>query len=177
MPHPSRPRSLPLAIAGLVAALGLAACTGAGATASPSAAMMDESPSPSAAMMDESPSPSAAMMDESPSPVSTGAFHGVDGTATGTVALFHQADGSFVVTFEDFSINEATGIHVVVVTNKDVMSSSEIDKAAIVDLGPLKATSGMQDFPVPASADAMTYHTVVLWDTAMAHAVAAAPLQ
>ena len=28
----------------------------------------------------------------------------------------------------------------------------------IVDLGPLKGTSGMQDFPVPASADAMTYH-------------------
>ena len=34
----------------------------------------------------------------------------------------------------------------------------------------------MQDYTVPASADAMTFHTVVLWDTEMAHAVAAAPL-
>ncbi len=35
----------------------------------------------------------------------------------------------------------------------------------------------MQDFVVPASADAMTYHTVVLWDTEMTHPIAAAPLQ
>ncbi len=144
---------------------------------SPSAAMMEESPSPSAAMMEESPSPSAAMMEESPSPVSMGLFHAVDGTATGTAALFHRADGSFVVTFEDFSIASAANTSVVLVPNKDVKADGDIDKASIVDLGPLKGTSGMQDFAVPASANAMTYHAVVLWDTTMAHAIAAAPLQ
>ena len=45
-----------------------------------------------------------------------------------------------------------------------------------MDLGALKGTSGMQDFVVPATADAMTLHTVVLWDTEMTHAIAAAPL-
>jgi len=35
----------------------------------------------------------------------------------------------------------------------------------------------MQDFVVPSSTDAMTYHTVVLWDTEMTHAIAAAPLR
>ena len=50
---------------------------------------------------------------------------------------------------------------------------------AFLDLGPLKATAGMQDFVVPAAmtAGAMGYHTVVLWDSQMVHAVAAAPLK
>ena len=110
-------------------------------------------------------------------PVSQGTFHKVDGTASGTAALFHNADGSFTITFEDFSIASAAGTNVILVTNKDVTKDGDIDKTKIVDLGPLKGTSGMQDFKVPASADAMTLHTVVLWDTAMAHAIAAAPLQ
>ena len=135
-------------------------------------AMMEHSASPSAsAMMEHSPSPSAA------APVSKGTFHNVDGTATGTVALFHNADGIFTVTFEDFSIASAAGTNVVLVTNKDVTKDGDIDKTTLVDLGPLTGTSGMQDFKVPASADAMTFHTVVLWDTGMAHAIAAAPLQ
>jgi hypothetical protein len=45
-----------------------------------------------------------------------------------------------------------------------------------VDLVPLKGTSGIQDCTVPASADAMTLHMVVLRDTGMGHAIAAAPL-
>ena len=109
--------------------------------------------------------------------VSTGKFHKVDGRASGSATLFHQADGSFVITFEDFSIPSDSMTHVILVTNKDVTNDSDIDKTAIVDLGPLKGTSGMQDFAVPASASAMTLHTVVLWDTEMAHAIAAAPLQ
>ena len=90
--------------------------------------------------------------------------------------MFHRPDGSFVVTFEDFSIAGASNIDVILVTNKDVTSDSDIDKTAIVDLGPLKGTSGMQDFAVADAADAMSLHTVVLWDTQMAHAIAAAPL-
>ena len=163
--HPPS-RLTPLAAAGFAVALIAGACTSAGATSSPSTAMMEESPSPS-----------TAMMESSPAPVSMGAFHAVDGTATGTAALFHQPDGSFVVTFENFSIASAANTNVVLVPNKDVKADGDIDKASIVDLGRLKGTSGMQDFVVPASANAMTYHAVVLWDTQMAHAIAAAPLQ
>ena len=197
-----------LTAAGFALAFAAGACSSAGASASPSPAMIESSPSPSAAMMEDSPSPSAAMMEHSPSPsaammehspspsaammehspspsaaasqaapVSMGTFHAVDGAATGSAALFHRADGSFVVTFENFSIASAASTDVVLVPNKDVKADGDIDKASIVDLGPLKGTSGMQDFAVPASANAMTYHAVVLWDTQMAHAIAAAPLQ
>ena len=173
-----------IAIAGLLALAGCtAAATATPPTPSPSA-MVEHSAMPSeSAMMEHSPSPSAsAMMEHSPSPgaaapVSKGTFHNVDGSATGTVALFHNADGSFTITFEDFSIASAAGTNVVLVTNKDVTKDGDVDKATLVDLGPLKGTSGMQDFKVPATADAMTFHTVVLWDTGMAHAIAAAPLQ
>ena len=149
----SRPSSSTTALGGVVLAsiLVIAACSAAGsATASPEAsAMMEHSPSPSAsAMMEHSPSPSAsAMMEHSPSPaaaapVATGTFHKVDGSAEGTVALFHNADGTFTVTFEDFSIDSAANTHVVLVTAKDVTKDGDVDKAALVDLGALRETSG-----------------------------------
>ena len=172
---------------GISAIFALAACSSAGATAPASAyasAMMDHSAMPSAsAMMEHSAEPSAsAMMEHSAEPsvaaaVSSGTFHDVDGTAKGTVALFHLPDGTFKITFEDFSIASNAHTNVILVANKDVINDSDVDKTAIVDLGPLKGTSGMQDFVVPASADTMTYHTVVLWDTEMTHPIAAAPLQ
>ena len=121
-------------------------------------------------MMEHSAAPSVA------TPVSTGMFHAVDGTATGTVALFHNSDGTFAITFENFSIASNAHTNVILVTNQDVTKDGDVDKTAIVDLGPLQATGGMQDFVVPSSADAMTYHTVVVWDTAMTHPIAAAPL-
>jgi hypothetical protein len=161
------------------------ACSAVGSSVSPAAsAMAEHSTMPSAsAMMEHSAAPSAsAMMEHSAAPsvtapVSTGMFHAVDGTATGTVALFHKPDGTFAITFEDFSVASNAHTNVILVTNKDVTKDGDIDKAAIVDLGPLKGTSGMQDFVVPSTADAMTYHTVVLWDTEMTHPIAAAPLQ
>ena len=138
------------------------------ATAAPATTAAAAATAPPAA----TPAPAAVAVQ-----VSTGKFHKVDGRASGSATLFHQADGSFVITFEDFSIPSDSMTHVILVTNKDVTNDSDIDKTAIVDLGPLKGTSGMQDFAVPASASAMTLHTVVLWDTEMAHAIAAAPLQ
>ena len=173
----SRPSSstAALGVLGLASVLVLGACTSAGAsaTAAPTeSAMMEHSPSPEAsAMMEHSPSPAAA------APVASGTFHKVDGSAQGTAALFHNADGTFTITFEDFAIDSAANTHVILVTNKDVTKDGDVDKTTLVDLGALTGTSGMQDFAVPASADAMTYHTVVLWDSGMAHAIAAAPLQ
>jgi hypothetical protein len=174
-------------VIGFLAVISLAACSSSGASAPASAgasAIAEHSALPSAsAMMEHSAAPSAsAMMEHSAAPsvaapVSTGTFHGVDGTAKGTVALFHKPDGTFAITFEDFSIASNAHTNVILVTNRDVTKDGDVDKTAIVDLGPLKGTSGMQYFVVPPSADAMTYHTVVLWNTEMTHPIAAAPLQ
>jgi hypothetical protein len=145
----------------------LAACT-SGATTSPVA-----SPPPSIA-----PSLASSAAASGPTTVAMGTFHRVDSDATGTVALEHLADGSFAVVFEAFSIASAQHTNVILVANVDVTADADIDQTKIVDLGPLTGTTGMQDYKVPAemTAGAMTYHTVVLWDTAMKHAIAAAPL-
>ena len=180
---PAAVRTIPL---GFAAVLLLAACTGAGATAVPPStpAMMEHSPAPSAsAMVEHSAAPSASATVEhsaAPSvaaPVSSGTLHRVDGSASGKVFLFHKPDGTFAVTFEDFTIGSNAHTDVIFVTNKDVTKTADVDKTTFVDLGALKGKTGMQDFAVPASADAMTYHTIVLWDTEMQHAIAAAPLR
>ena len=185
------PRQIAIAGLALSSIALVAACGAAGASTAPSSAaatasesaMAEHSAMPSeSAMAEHSAMPSESAMAEHtamPSvaaPVSQGSFHDVDGSAKGTAALFHKPDGTFVITFEDFSIASDAHTHVILVTNKDVTKDADIDKTAIVDLGALKGTSGMQDFVVPATADAMTLHTVVLWDTEMTHAIAAAPL-
>jgi len=145
----------------------LAACT-SGATTTPVG-----SPPPSTAT-----SVAASPAASGPTTVAMGSFHRVDADASGTVALEHLADGSFAVVFEEFTVASAVHINVILVSNANVTKDADIDQTKIVDLGPLTGTTGMQDYKVPAAmtAGAMGYHTVVLWDTAMKHAVGAAPL-
>ena len=155
----------------VVAALAFGACTTTGASPSPSASPAMSEPATSPAMSEPATSPAAT--------VGTGRLHAVDGTASGTVSLLHLADGSFEVSFEYLSVASAAHTDVILVTNVDVLKTSEIDRKAILDLGSLKGTSGMQEYPIPASASSasMRFHTVVLWETEMGLAVAAAPLK
>jgi Electron transfer DM13 len=107
-----------------------------------------------------------------------GQLHDVDGTATGEAQLIVAPDGTYEVVLESFSIASIAHTNVALVKNADVTATGDIDKSMLLDLGPLKSTSGMQDFKIPAdmAGGVMDYHTVVIWDTEMAHAIAAAPL-
>lgn len=174
-------------------ALILAAC-GSGAGAS-TAASLPVAPSGSAmpheSMVPHETTPHETMPHESMVPgespgssaatttVAIGSFHAIDGQASGTAALLHLAGGSFEVSFEDFSTPSKAHTTVLLVTNADVTKTSQVDPKASVDLGPLKGTTGMMEYPVPpsAAAQAMGYHAVVLWDTEMGQAVAAAALK
>ena len=160
-----------LVASGLVAVL-VAGCQASGA--SPSAA----TPSVPVAAAPSADATSAPAAEVTPAIVASGAFHAVDGSASGTAQLKHLPDGSFTVVFEDFDTAGTDHTNVVLVSNMDVAATTDVDPSAILDLGALKAATGMQDYAIPAemSADAMGYHTVVLWDTAMQHALAAAPL-
>lgn len=108
-----------------------------------------------------------------------GMFHDVDGSATGEAQLVVKPDGAYAVVLESFNIESIAHTNVVLVSNTDVTATGDIDKTRLLDLGPLKATQGMQDFTIPADMAGGVmegYHTVVIWDTEMAHAIAAAPL-
>lgn len=109
-----------------------------------------------------------------------GTFHDVDGSATGEAQLLALPDGKYEVALESFKIDSIAHTNLVLVSNADVSATADIDKAKLLDLGPLKATEGMQDFPIPAAMASGVmdgYHAAVLWDTEMAHAIAAAPLR
>lgn len=124
--------------------------------------------------------PSVAASAATTQVMGTGMFHDVDGTATGEAQLVVKPDGGYNVVLESFKTESIAHTNVVLVSNRDVSATGDIDKSKLLDLGPLKATEGMQDFPIPADMAATVmdgYHAVVIWDTEMAHAIAAAPLK
>lgn len=112
--------------------------------------------------------------------VTKGDFHAVDGTASGIAELVTLPDGSYEVILDAFAIAGIEHTSVVLVSNADIVKTTDIDQAKLLDLGPLKAREGMQTYPIPtemAGSVMEGYHTVVIWDTAMLHALAAAPLK
>ena len=109
-----------------------------------------------------------------------GDLHDIDGTATGVAELVALPGGAYEVILDTFSIDAIEHTNVVLVANADVTKTADIDKAKLLDLGPLQAKEGTQKYAIPADMAAAVmdgYHSVVIWDTEMAHAIAAAPLQ
>lgn len=109
-----------------------------------------------------------------------GSLEPVDGTATGTAELVVQPNGAYEVVLEDFSIQAIEHTNIILVSNDSVTATSDIDKSKLLDLGPLTSPSGMQSFMIPADMAGGVmegYHSVVIWDTEMAHAIAAASLR
>ncbi len=158
----SRPHANLLGGLALVAILVAGCGSGGGATTAPSSV------------------PSAAASAATTQVMGTGMFHDVDGTATGEAQLVVKPDGGYVVVLESFKIGAIAHTNVVLVSNTDVTATGDIDKSKLLDLGALKATEGMQDFPIPADMASTVmdaYRAVVIWDTEMAHAIAAAPLK
>lgn len=141
----------------------LVACSSSGPSVAPSAA-------PSAA-------PSEAMtMDV----MGTGALQPVDGAATGTAKLVVLPDKTYEVVLDGFKIGSIAHTNVVLVKNPSVTATKDIDKSMLLDLGPLTGTEGMQSYTIPAAMAGSVmdgYHSVVIWDTEMAHAIAAAALK
>lgn len=159
----------PIALATVVV-LAIAAC-GGGAQASPTVAAT-VAPPPATAP----PASTAPAMQV----MAKGDFHDVDGTATGVAELVALPGGAYEVILDTFSIDAIAHTNVVLVSNANVTKTADIDKSKLLDLGPLKGKDGTQKYAIPAGMAAAVidgYHTVVIWDTAMAHAIAAAPLQ
>jgi Electron transfer DM13 len=109
-----------------------------------------------------------------------GQLQPVDGTASGIAELVVQPSGAYEVVLEDFSTESIAHTNVVLVSNETVAATADVDKSKLLDLGPLVSTTGMQSFAIPADMAGGVmegYHSVVIWDTEMAHAIAAASLK
>ena len=167
-------RPLTLA-AGLVFAFAACSATGAASIAPASAAPAVAAPTAAPASAAPASAAAAAM-----TVGEKGTFHAVDGTATGIAEFAMLANGTHEIILDQFSVAGIAHTNVVLVSNADVLKTTDIDQTKLLDLGPLKAKEGMQTYEIPAAmAGAIMdgYHTVVIWDTAMLHALAAAPLK
>lgn len=146
----------------VVSLLVVAACSSAGQTAGPPGV-------PSA-------SSSASAMEV----MGQGQLQPIDGTATGVAELVVLPDKTYEVVLDGFKIESIAHTNVVLVSNTSVTATGDIDKSKLLDLGPLTGTEGMQTYDIPAAMAASVmdgYHSVVIWDTDMAHAIAAASLK
>lgn len=126
-------------------------------------------PAPAADAPAEEPAEAPAATE--PVVLSTAALAGIDHDASGTVNLYQQPDGSFVVGLEGIDVEPGPDYKLYVVPG----SGKEEPGDRAVDLGDLKGNQGTQFYTVPAGADlASGEWTVLVWCRAFAVPIAGA---
>ena len=80
---------------------------------------------------------------------------------SGTASLFEQLDGSRQLRFEDFMVSSGPQLHVLL--SADPMPTNHDELGDYLDLGPLQATSGQQDYEISADLDLGIYQSVVIY--------------
>lgn len=123
------------------------------------------SPAPSRA----APSPPSS----SPEPLArTGEFTGADEFhfGEGTARLIETSPGAFTVRLEDFAVRNGPDLFVY------LSPSAEGYADGAVELGPLRADRGNQNYAVPAGTDVTAARSVVIWCRQFAVLFATAPL-
>jgi len=114
-----------------------------------------------------SPAPSAAAADEpSPAPagpvlLGAGEFIGLAGhSGSGDAGLFQNTDGSLVLRFENFDIDNGPDLEVYLVPGPEQTSLPE----GSIHLGPLKGNVGDQTYELPAGTElAPGAYTALVW--------------
>lgn len=106
-----------------------------------------------------------------------GSFHGIERHGEGSALLYRLDDGRLALRFEDFGTVATDGIAVWVSAVADPATSREVFEHPYVELGPIKATAGEQNYLLPPDLDADQALSVVIWCVPQRIAFAAAPLR
>ena len=119
-------------------------------------------PFPSAAAPSAAPSrtAAAAATASGPTTLATGTLGYVDAihNGTGTVLVVRTGD-AVVLRFDDVAITNAPDVHVYLSRE----TGGKWSEATSLYVGPLKATNGSFNYPIPATADLSLYKSVVVW--------------
>ena len=115
-------------------------------------------PAPVAAATAEPPSPAPA-----PAPTAVvlagGGFRSGEHRTSGTALLIRLPDGQLVIRLENFSTSDGPDVHVILSPN----SAGSDQVGDYLHLGGLKATSGNENYLVPAGTDVSGLRSVVIW--------------
>jgi hypothetical protein len=132
-----------------------------GLSAATSAAPVSSATAPSATSLSATPSPTTAPPTKGTDPVRirVGQFRGIDHRASGTVAVYRQADGRYVIGLEDFDIQPGPDYDLYVVPGAD-----REKRDAGTRLDDLRGNRGTQFYEVPASVDlSIGAWSVLVW--------------
>jgi hypothetical protein len=78
---------------------------------------------------------------------------------SGAVRLFQDA----LELEADFEVGPGPKYHIYLVPEARVTPDTRVEETMFVDLGPLKAFSGRQSYPLPTGLDLRDYGSVVVW--------------
>ncbi|MBN1965834.1 MAG: DM13 domain-containing protein [Anaerolineae bacterium] len=96
----------------------------------------------------------------------TGEFTMIDAVrrASGTVMIYRQADGSWLLRLEDFEVRNGPQLHLVLSAHPEPRTPEEVREAGLgLDWGPLRGEVGSQNFQLPASFDMDQVQSVVIY--------------
>ena len=119
------------------------------------------------------PSPTSVPPTPTPAPFAkSGSFSGADDFhfGRGTAHLIETAPGVFVVRLEDFAVRNGPDLFVYLSPSADGYAKGA------VELAPLKADKGNQNYEVPAGVDPTVAGSVVIWCKQFSVLFATAPL-
>jgi hypothetical protein len=125
--------------------------------------------------LDEPPLP--AMSAPGSATVASGSFYRVDQVGSGTVTLYHLADGSYALRLEDFFVTANSDLVVQLSPLDAPKSTDQIIRSTQASVASLDVTTGSLNFVVPPSIDPTQYKSVVLWCEVQRSVYAAAVLK
>jgi len=95
--------------------------------------------------------------------VSSGTFYRIDQTGTGTVTLYHLADGTYALRLDDFFVTANSELEVKLSALEEPKTSRQFADAPSALVSPLEVTVGSLNFALPADVDPTQYKSVVIW--------------
>ena len=109
------------------------------------------------------PAPFAANSDSQP--FYTGLLTGKAHPTSGRASIYQMPDGKRYLRLTDFTTSNGPDVHVVLAQSGDQNLTKDLVKGKLtsVELGPLKANQGDQNYDLPDSADPNRYDAVVIY--------------
>jgi electron transfer DM13 len=113
-----------------------------------------------------------------PAPVvlAEGTFVSQEHETGGVAKVVELPDGSRVLRLENFSTSDGPDVHVWLTEQPAGSGLSSYDDGRYVKLGKIKATSGNQNYPIPAEVSIAGLRSVVIWCDRFNVAFGSAPL-
>lgn len=98
-------------------------------------------------------------------PLYTGIFAGRAHPTSGRASIYQETDGKRDLRLTNFTTSNGPDVHVVLAQSADENLKQTFLKSELnrVELGPMKANEGDQNYNLPDSADLSRYDTVVIY--------------